>query len=425
MKGMTRRDFLGTALGCAGAIAGGGCLAAGIAGSGGSGETSKGSPIAKIEVFPIAIPFLKEFRTSGGLIGSPTVPGPHVYVKVTAEDGTTGWGESRPSPRWSYETPETVVSTIRRHLAPALIGHDPHDIQGAARLMDRVIALGPSGGQPIAKAGIEVAIHDLSARLRGINVARLWGRDPGKATTLSYTVTSSHPEGIRREVRLGQEAGYRNFNCKIGHDYETDRKLLEAMRKAEPNGFLWADANRAFTLPGALKILPVLREYGFGAFEQPTADAHGSELALIRTASGPVMILVDEVLCDLRDLAEYIRRDAVDGITLKVTRMGGLRATHLAVEMARAAGLEVLISGLTESGVGLMAGSALSASHDIPYPAALNGPQLIAESILKGGWPVKGGVVQVTRGPGLGVEVDEEALARLNRDPFSPSPAGS
>jgi len=399
---MTRREFLGAAAGCAGTILTG-------------GGAGKGPAIAKIEALPITIPMLKEFRISGGLVGDSSSGAPHVYVRVTAEDGTVGWGESRPSRRWSYETLETVVSTIRRYLVPALIGLDPHDIQGAVRRMDREIAPGPSGGQPIAKAGVEIALHDLSARLRGVNVARLWGREPGKTATLSFTVTSSDPEGVRRDVREGLEAGYRNFNCKIGYGHEKDRKILEALRKAGAGGFLWADANRGYTLPEALRILPVLKDLGFGAFEQPTADAHGSELAEIRKASGAVMILADEVLCELRDVRELIRRDAVDGITLKVTRMGGLRRNRLALEMARGAGLEVLMSGLTESGVGLMAASALSAAHDIRHPAALNGPQLLRESILRGGWPVKEGAVQIARGPGLGVEVDEEALERLKK----------
>jgi len=402
---MRRREFLEVC-----AMVGGGLAAA--AGGG-------GPKIAKVEAFPIAVPFVREFRISGGLIGSPTVPGPHTYVKVTAEDGTSGWGESRPPRKWSYETPETVVSTIRRYLAPAMIGRDPHDIEGAVRAMDAEIAPGPSGGQPIAKAGIEVALHDLSAKLRGVNVAALWGRVPGDTMTLSCTITSSDYDGIRKEVAEARFKGYRNFNCKVGHDLETDRAIISTLRTEAPDAFLWADANRGLTVDGALRLLPLLREYGFGAFEQPTADAHGSELARIRAESGPVLILVDEVLCDLRDLAEYIRRDAIDGITVKLTRMGGLWRNRLALEMARAAGLEILVSGLTESGLGLVAASALGAAYGIKYPAALNGPQLLAESILKGGWPVKRAVVQIPKGPGLGIEVDEEALAKLKSEPFA------
>lgn len=377
--------------------------------------------IDRIEAYPIAIPFLREFRTSAGLIGSPSVPGPHVYVKITADDGTVGWGECRPPRTWTYETPETVVSTIRVYLAPALKGLDPRDTVGAHRTMDREIAPGPSGGQPIAKSAIDLALHDLAARIEGVNVARLWGREPGKMT-LSFTVTASDPEGIHRQVEEGRRSGYRNFNCKIGHDPRTDRAILRAMREAAPDGFLWADANRGYHFEAAVDILPALQQYGFGAFEQPTADPHGRELAAIRAQSGPVRILVDEVLGHPRDVYEYIRAEAIDGITVKLGRMGGLAPNREVIEVALAAGLDVLVSGLTESGLAMVAACVLGSAYGISFPAALNGPQLLAQPVTKEGWLLEKDTVRLPEGPGFGISVDEDVLARLAREPFAPPP---
>ena len=81
-----------------------------------------------------------------------------LVVKITADDGTAGWGQSVPSPRWSYETPETVQSTIEHYLAPELIGLDPFDEEAIAAAMNRVIAPSFSTGQPICKAGIDLAL---------------------------------------------------------------------------------------------------------------------------------------------------------------------------------------------------------------------------------------------------------------------------
>ena len=66
---------------------------------------------------------------------------PSVLVKITADNGTVGWGQSVPTPRWSYETLETVDSTIRRYLAPELIGRDPFDLEGIRAVMDHAIPL--------------------------------------------------------------------------------------------------------------------------------------------------------------------------------------------------------------------------------------------------------------------------------------------
>jgi L-alanine-DL-glutamate epimerase-like enolase superfamily enzyme len=211
--------------------------------------------------------------------------------------------------------------------------------------------------------------------------------------------------------------GYRHFNSKVGKGLEEDRTLCEAIRRGAPEGaFLWADANRGLSLDGARRLLPILRDLGFGALEQPLRDHHGHELALLKRDSGGVRILVDEALGHVDDLRAFIREDAIHGITLKLARMGGISPNLEALELARANGLDVLVSGLTESGVNLVAASILGAAFAVGFPAALNGPQLLAESCLIGGWPVKDGRVELSGTPGLGVEVDERALERLARE---------
>src|SRR5512139_3630481 len=80
--------------------------------------------IRKIETFPILYPMKGRFKFFEGPPGRPSGR-PAVMVKITATDGTIGWGQSVPIPKWSYETVETVVSTIQHYLAPELIGQDP------------------------------------------------------------------------------------------------------------------------------------------------------------------------------------------------------------------------------------------------------------------------------------------------------------
>ena len=109
-----------------------------------------------------------------------------------------GWGESVPIPKWSDETLETVTTTIRHYLAPELIGRDPADIPGAHAVMNRSIAPAFSTGQPIAKAGIDIALHDLVARKRGVNVTALWNRT---ARTGADAELDAESENARRDRR--------------------------------------------------------------------------------------------------------------------------------------------------------------------------------------------------------------------------------
>src|SRR5882757_3932690 len=117
---------------------------------------SSSSPsIRKVEAFPALYRVTSYFRFL------PKPERPSVLVKLTCEDGTVGWGQSVPLPTWSYETPESVVSTIQDYLAPAVIGQNIFDLESIHLAMKKAIASSFSTGAPIAKAGIDLAVHDV------------------------------------------------------------------------------------------------------------------------------------------------------------------------------------------------------------------------------------------------------------------------
>ncbi len=78
--------------------------------------------IANIEVFVLGLPFKSVFVLAGGVAGSADQLSHRVLVKLTTASGVVGWGEATPTPRWTYETTETIVSTLRNYLAPAVSG---------------------------------------------------------------------------------------------------------------------------------------------------------------------------------------------------------------------------------------------------------------------------------------------------------------
>jgi L-alanine-DL-glutamate epimerase-like enolase superfamily enzyme len=165
------------------------------------------SRIVRIDQFPVRYPMRGRFKFFEGPEGSPTGR-PAVLVRISDDDGMVGWGESVPIPKWSDETLETVASTIERYLAPELIGRDPADIAGAHAVMNRAIAPAFSTGQPIAKAGIDIALHDLVSRRAGLNVTALWGRVSGQPLTLSWTVNPRSLDEIDALVESGRTLGY-------------------------------------------------------------------------------------------------------------------------------------------------------------------------------------------------------------------------
>src|ERR1035438_7578549 len=136
---MTRRMFLG-AMGVTGVLA------------------KDAAPIRSVEVFPVNYPVTAYFKFL------PKAERPSVFVKITCEDGTFGWGQSVPLPTWSYETLESATNALRSYLGPALIGKSPADLEGAHRILDKTIAPSFSTGMPIAKGGLDLARREIERK---------------------------------------------------------------------------------------------------------------------------------------------------------------------------------------------------------------------------------------------------------------------
>jgi L-alanine-DL-glutamate epimerase-like enolase superfamily enzyme len=198
----TRREFLRAAAGIGAALLTPRALDA--------ATTSPQVKIAKVEAFPLIQPLLGRFKFfEGGPPGRPSGRG-SVLVKITADSGTVGWGQSVPVPKWSYETLESVYYTIARYLGPELVGCDPFDGAGIETMMSRAIAPSFSTGQPICKAGIDLALFDLTGRLLGQSAAQRWGRKGRDRLPISYTLNPRTLEDVETLIAQGRAKGHKH-----------------------------------------------------------------------------------------------------------------------------------------------------------------------------------------------------------------------
>src|SRR5215475_12961852 len=110
---------------------------------------------------------------------------PTVLARLTDDAGVQGWGQSVPVESWTYETVETVATTLERHLAPALLGADPVDLADIHRRMERAIRPSFSVGQPLCKAAVDLACHDLWGKQTNRSVSALLGGARQKQVKLS------------------------------------------------------------------------------------------------------------------------------------------------------------------------------------------------------------------------------------------------
>lgn len=369
-----------------------------------------GLVVERVETFVVELPAIRSFEIAGGTVTTAGRPSPRVLVKVTA-GGVVGWGEATPTPSWTYETTETILTTIDRYLAPALIGRPAWHLDAVAALFDRVIGRGFTIGSPLAKSAVDMALHDLMGRACGVPVGVLWGQRRTERIPLGWIVSTTSPQAVADSVAEGRDLGYTAFKVKIGlSDVDHDIAVVAAVRDAAPDAALWVDANQAYTVDQALRVARRLADLDVTAFEQPLPANHVTGLRRLRELS-PVPVALDESVRHPSDLAMFVRLEAVDIAIAKVQRSGGLLLSRRLCALAEDCGVRLMGSGLTDSDLGLAASLHLFAAFGIDTPVDLNGRQFI-DSVYTGARTVRvsGGIAEVPDGPGLGVDVDEERV---------------
>lgn len=406
------------------------------------------SKIVKVEIGRFDYAVAGEFKFfSPGPDGRVTRPS--VLVRLTDADGRAGWGQAVPVPSWTYETVETVLTTLRHYLAPLVLGLDPADFDGLHAAMNTAIRPAFSTGQPLCKAALDLACHDLAGKQQGVPAWKLFrdlgskvGRHvpvpalklPLKATplrprdvtahpastqhlsslTLSWTVASPKPAVIEQQLAEGHARGYRNFNIKVGHPQteEYDLEIARRVRAFAPAGFLWADANTGYTPEQALEIAPKLRAAGVDVLESPLPPTQIRGYQALKK-QGALPILMDEGIVGPDVAAEFIALGLMDGMALKPARNAGLRPSVQIVNQLRAAGLMILGSGLTDPDFSLAAAAQLYAWAGLTRPCALNGPQFLADSLVGTALRPQNDLLIVPTAPGLGLIPDPRAARCL------------
>ncbi len=371
--------------------------------------------IERVDVYLVGLPVVRPFRIAGGAVTEPGKPAVRVLVKVTDTDGVTGWGEATPLPSWTYETWESIVAAVREYLAPAARGHPVWDLDGLHRRFDRVIQRGFSIGAPLAKASVDLAVHDLVGRRLGVPVGVWRGSRRLEVIELAWVVSSDTREEAVDSVEEGLQLGYRAFKVKVGlHDEDEDVALVEAVRERAGTGFLWVDANQAYRPQEALRMARRLSQFGVAVFEQPLRANDLLGLRWLRERS-PVPVALDETLRHPEDLHTAIQLGCLDVAIAKVQRNAGLWWSWRLCAAAEDAGLQLMGSGLTDSDLGLAASLHLFSAFGVRYPVDLNGRQFIESPYAIQTVRVEGGRAFVPERAGLGVEVDEQAVRRLAR----------
>ena len=364
--------------------------------------------ITSVEIKRFDYPLLGEFKffKSGAR--------PSMLVRLTDANGVQGWGQSVPVETWTYETIESVESTLRQYLAPAILGADPSDLADIHARMERAIRPSFSVGQPLCKAGIDLACYDLWGKQTGKTAGELLGdslgRAPKKEITLSWTVQAPTIAGAEELLQQGKSIGYSSFNIKVGYPQTPayDLELVRTVMAFAPDGFHWCDANTNYDLETALTMAPKLADLGLKGLESPLPPNRFRAYQELKRL-GAIPILMDEGIVSPVEVDEFIALKMFDGIAMKVARCGGLWHASRIARLLRENDLLLYASGLTDPELSMAATAHFFGWAGLEFPAAVNGPQyLTGRGTLDPSFRARGDVMRVPAGPGLGITIAEE-----------------
>lgn len=369
--------------------------------------------IEAIDAIPVRARAAENFRTSKSGDGQDWWL--KVLVRIQGDNGLVGYGEGSPSAHWNGDTVEGTVLAIRRFTA-GLLGCNPIDIGAIHRIMDRSLPLGYSS----AKCAIDIACYDLAGKYLDVPIYELLGggrRD--RLHVLRGLGIADGSAAVADLARSAERAGHRLIKVKIGTNPVADVERVAAVRAAvSPGTLVSADANEGYDQGEALRVCAQLERYDLLCVEQPLARSDLSGHARLRAATS-VPIMLDESVMSPAEMLSAIRHDAADYVFLKLDNYGGIYRSAQVATVARAGNVVPIPGGSGHTGIGVAALAHLAVALDLTLPGGYNGPvhQIAPETVFvkEGGGLVYeggGGVLRVPDGPGLGIDVDEEAIAK-------------
>jgi o-succinylbenzoate synthase len=324
-----------------------------------------------------------------------------VLLSLRSRGGCIGYGEATPLEAFGTES----LAAARRSLeacAPLLEGAD---LEGPEDLLGWVAGRCPP--TPTARAAIDSALHDLAAREAGQSLAS-WlaakqGRSARPAVAVSALLASRSASALRREARRAVEIGFGTLKLKVGvGPASTDLERVSAVRdEVGPAPRIRVDANGAWSAHEARCRLEALAPLDLEFVEQPVAAGDLLGLAQVRREAS-VPVAADESACGEAELRRVLDAEAADVVMLKPSAIGGISRARAAVELARAAGVEVVPTSFLDGAVGVLGALHLASSLPGHLPACGLATSALLENDLAPAPVPERGWLRIPPAPGLG-----------------------
>lgn len=343
--------------------------------------------IASVEVIPYALPFKEPYVTARGVLQQREM----VLLRLRDEDGVVGLGEAVPLSLRGGETPEQVV----------------RELEGWAEHQE------DRGLSAPARCATEIARMDLHGRRTGKEAGK---GERDQAVRCNATLVAGPPEAVATQAERWARDGFTTFKLKLGAEAaktrvepgflrarDADVAQVRAVREAlGPEARIRVDVNEAWGLETAKRTLAELEPWGIELAEQPVA---GLEAMAELAKSTSIPLAADESVTTLEEAEQAAALGACAYTGIKLSKVGGPEAA-----LAIADVLPAYVTSALDGPVGIAAAARVAQTVGRKLAHGLATQRLFASTIASVECEIRNGMLHLPPGPGLGVEIDEEAL---------------
>lgn len=376
--------------------------------------------ITDITTHVLSAPLEQPFAFSQGWVYQRTA----MLVEIHTEDGLIGWGESI---NHGLQPPQVAQAVVEYSLKPMLIGRSVFDHEVLwEEMYNHTRPYGQKGAALFGIAAIDIALWDLFGKALGQPVHRLMGGAFRReirpyATGFYRRKDGCYPEDIVEEALRHQANGYRAMKIKTGFGVDSDIRDMRAVREAVGDDVqLMMDANCAYSVPAARRILMELEETRVHFFEEPLSPENRHGYRELKGVSRTYVAAGENEYTKI-GYRELISEGALDIVQPDLGAAGGFTECRKIAALAQAWHVP-LIPHVWGTGIGLAAAVQFIATLP-PQPLSLNPDEPMLEydqsahpfrqELIGGEFALnEQGCVEVPDKPGLGIEIDRNVIDR-------------
>lgn len=370
--------------------------------------------VQAIDLLPYRIPMPGGFTTAHGTFTQRE----GCLIKITTSGGIIGLGEAAPLPDFGGATFAETYAALNA-LRDQILQRDC--VEAVSRLY---LLLEKQEYPASALYGLECALLDAWGKHEGMSLHALLaptGTQPRASVAVNAVIGAAATESATQAAQKAIQAGFGCLKLKMGlsdHPEEEIKRVAAVRAAIGPQVHLRLDANEKWSLGQAATILKACTQYDIQYVEQPLRafDLEGMYQLRQRVA---IPLAADEAVYDLASARRILDWQAADVLIIKPQLMGGLYPARSIIQTANAASVRCVLTSSLEAGISLAATLHLAAaSPEVKMECGLATLGLLEDDLLTTQLTIRGGFMPVPTTPGLGVQLDQAALARYT---FMPS----